>query len=106
MQEWRSLAHAGSEADLVMPDLRQLPARQVAAMAAIGVFFTGHGVPGIPGSHAHAHFKNYIRLVFKAVREYEAARETLIVFIETKNENLGAIIDLTIAVDHLETCFN
>ena len=56
-------------------------------------------IPGIRGSHAHAHFKNYIRLVFKAVREYEAARDALIVFIETKNANLGAIIDLTIAVE-------
>jgi hypothetical protein len=73
---WTAIAHAR---ELRMPDLSALVAESGTSIVLLGFrnFLTGHGVPFIPGSHAHAHYKLFVRQVDKALRRYEDARAHL-----------------------------
>lgn len=57
---------------------------------------------GVRDRLASAYAINYIRMVDKAVREYEQARRELLPFVENR-ESLLALIR---TADHLETCVN
>jgi hypothetical protein len=68
-------------------------------------FLTGHGVPFVPGSHAHANYKLYVRLVDKALRRYEGGRDHLEQAFNRPSDST-AIDHVVRALSDLEDCFH
>lgn len=76
MHGWTPISDAKSFA---MPDISSLARESGQSLVLLSFrnWLTGHGVPMVIGSHAHAHYRNFVRLVDKAVRRYESARQYL-----------------------------
>jgi hypothetical protein len=101
---WTEIAHAEA---LAMPDLSELEdaGRLNFSLAGFRNYLTGMGVPYVEGSHAQAHYKNFVRLVDTAVRRYESARYFLQQMIDRPADR-DAVPEVVRALSELESMFN
>jgi hypothetical protein len=101
---WTEIATAQ---DLSMPSLEDLEVDGRLHIQLIGFrnLFTGMGVPYVAGSHAHAHYKNFVRLIDTAVRRYESARMNLQRAVDRPPESTG-VAEVVRSLSDLEAVFN
>lgn len=101
---WTEIAFADS---LSMPNLRELESegRLHIELLAFRNMLTGQGVPYVARSHAHAHYKNLVRVVDTAVRRYQSARDHLQRALDRPPESTG-VADVVRALSDLEAVFN
>jgi hypothetical protein len=69
-------------------------------------FFTGMGIPDVPGSFAGRDYRNAVRLIEKALREWELARKNICAYADRQSNNDKATLWFLESIDHFENMIN
>jgi hypothetical protein len=69
-------------------------------------FFTGMGIPDVAGSYAGRDYRNAVRLIEKAIREWELAREDICAYADRTSNNDQATLWFLHSIDHFENMIN
>jgi hypothetical protein len=69
-------------------------------------FFTGMGIPDVPGSFGARDYRNAVRLIEKALREWGLARQNLCAYADRESNNDQATLWFLRSIDHFENMIN